>query len=256
MPQADLMDYVFKQYIHKEHITSCTKFSAINAFACNNNYNFGRDEIGKVEAESIKRGFRIGSGRQRGLGAKVVTDMWNQWFPTKQTAFFLVDIFSEGWNAYMAKGYVAQVSIRVDIAFIKDVRSDDKIDDVNYGKDYGHATCVRWRADLKKYQFIDSARGNTYYTCTEAQLKEMIKEGNMMNNAHIFIPLQLVTMITPDVPDNQRYADTVKWAIDNKLTSAGPDKKFEPNRLATRAEMVQFLRNFYNLLKAKGVVRE
>ena len=62
-------------------------------------------------------------------------------------------------------------------------------------------------------------------------------------------------MITPDVPDNQWYAPAVKWAIENGITSASKDKNFEPTRPATRAEMVQFLKNFYDLLVKKGAIK-
>lgn len=219
------------------------------------NYNFTRDEINKIEDESIARGFKIWNGWLRAFGAKVMADMWNKWFPAKEVAYFLVDLFSDEWYALCAKWWVMQVSIRVDIKFINDVRTDNKIDNVDYWKKYGHATCVRWREDLKAYQFIDSAWWNTYYTCTEAQLKEMVKEGNLQADCHVFIPKKLVDMITPDVPENQWYAPAVKWAIDNGITSANKDKNFEPTRPATRAEMVQFLKNFYDLLVKKGAIK-
>lgn len=73
---------------------------------------------------------------------------------------------------------------------------------------------------------------------------------NVSDNVHIFIPKNLVNMITPDVPENQRYAPAVKRAIENGITSASATKAFNPEKPATRAEIVQMLKNFTdNVLK-------
>lgn len=219
--------------------------------ACGQNYNFSWDEINKIEDESIARGFKIGNGRQRGLGAKVVADMRNKRFPSRAVAFFLVYAWTEERKTLKEKGMVMQISIRVDKPFIQDVKVDNKIDADKFSKEYGHATCIRRRKDLGMYEFVDSAWGNTYYYVTEDRLKKLMANGNVSDNVHIFIPLNFVKMITPDVPENQRYAPAVKWAIENGITSASATKAFNPDKPATRAEIVQFLKNFEDKVLAK-----
>lgn len=57
--------------------------------------------------------------------------------------------------------------------------------------------------------------------------------------------------ICPDVAADARYAEAVKRAIQNKITSANFTTPFNPEKPATRAELVQFLFNFEKYLKSK-----
>lgn len=65
----------------------------------------------------------------------------------------------------------------------------------------------------------------------------------------------LFNMITPDVKDTDRYAQAVKRGIECGITSASPTKNFEPDRTATRAEVMQFLKNFYDFMKKSWSIK-
>jgi len=69
----------------------------------------------------------------------------------------------------------------------------------------------------------------------------------MKDEAHIILPLEIITMITKDVPSNQRYSEAVQWMIENVITTE--TEKFRPQDNVTRAEMAVFMKRLYDKIK-------
>ena len=183
----------------------------------------------------------------RGQWVDTMRKRWNERNPKNEVATFQVDVFSPEREEYMKIWWIAIISIRVDNDFYFDVRKDGDIDGKNFGKNYWHATTVRLLKNWL-YQFIDSSFGKDgIYTIEKDRLKEFVLFGNMKDEAHIILPLEIITMITKDVPSNQRYSEAVQWMIENVITTE--TEKFRPQDNVTRAEMAVFMKRLYDKIK-------
>jgi hypothetical protein len=59
---------------------------------------------------------------------------------------------------------------------------------------------------------------------TYGQLKDKVQRlFTMQQNCHIFIPKNIVKMISKDIPANRRSANAVKWCIENKIMSVNTE---------------------------------
>ena len=93
-------------------------------------------------------------------------------------------------------------------------------------------SCVLRHKDIapgRKTDITDTLWNNKYKTFEEAKIGIISSSFS----------------ICPDVPEWERYSESVKWAIDNGITSASKTVPFYPNKQSTRAEVIQFLYNYH-----------
>jgi hypothetical protein len=235
---------VYSQYNDPAHVSSCTKFAPINALATMYQKNFSDKEIQEIEKMSSDAGRRgVWFWRMRSQWVNVARKRRNKHNPTQEIVAYEIDIFSPEREAYMAIWWVAIVSIRVDTVRVRDVNDNLIIDGWDFGKNIGHATSMRlWN------RFLDSAFPRKWweYSIAQENLRRFMSGGNIAPTCHIFLPLKFATMITKDVESNQRYAEAVKWMIENKITTE--TEKFRPHDTVTRAEMAVFLKRLHDKL--------
>lgn len=238
--QFDKIAYLYSQYKEKKYNTSCTKFSSIIATATNFNRPYTWEEIDEVEQRSIDAGFVVGEGWSRSKGVDTVRRWRNDHSPLDKIVSFMIYHWTPEREAAKNKWICLTCSISVDNAYWSDVRSDKDLDGDKFKQLYGHAITMWRRDDLNRWEFLDSV-DNMRYTATDDQIANLIENGNMRNHAHIFLPFEVVTMITPDVAEGQRYSEAIKWGVKNGLTKANATTPFYPDRPATRAEVMQML---------------
>lgn len=247
LPKLKKLDNTVKlyyQYTFKRHNTSCTKFSSINSLATNNNFDYSWDRINEVEDESIKRGFVIWEWWMRSQWVDTNRYVWNKWFPENQMASFQIWFFDDAFEKLRLLNWTFVISISVDRNFLLDINDNGIVEKWSYSKTIWHATCI-WRNEERwMYEFLDSAFKPLRWFISKETIESMHKNWNIQRTCHVFIPKKVLTMITPDVESNQEYSDAVQFLIDNKITTAWPNKRFEPNRPITRAEMAMMLERF------------
>lgn len=252
---------VFNQYALARHITSCTKFAPFNALCSDMWYSPTIEDIDDVEEASLEAGWKWPwYWWIRGSWVDVVRRWWNKKFPKQEVASFVGTLFSPEYYEILKLGRTIVASINVNSVYWNDVLSDMKLDSLEFGMWWWHATafrCIDWQTD--QIRFLDSVgKRNAWlewgseYIMTEAQLRFMNDPKRCIRqDFHFFIPKKIIKMITKDVAEWQRYSEAVKFAIENNIM-VWNDGKFRPNDNVSRAELAQVI---YNLSK-NGKLKE
>ena len=249
LPKRDWTINQLNQYQpHRRFDTACTWFSGWNAIWSNEWETLDYKTIETLDQQAQKDWRRPWRWWARGSWWNVARKVFNKMFPEKEIQTFVVNINSPEAKTYLETGRLMGVSINVDSRFWSQVFTKNKVDTTNFSQWGWHATV--WKDEDWYKLFIDSVgrRGEQQgipYTIEDKIIEIKQKElFTLRTDAHISLPVNIVSMITSDVPKNQRYSEAIEWMIKEWLTTEVD--KFRPHDNMTRAEMSVFLKRFYD----------
>ena len=90
LPELKVMDDVRFEY-HQWSSNDCTIYASMWALSDLMNYEFSAEEIKEMNELSYDRGRKRGQGRYTSMAVSTVVDYWNNKYPTRQVAYYLVN---------------------------------------------------------------------------------------------------------------------------------------------------------------------
>ncbi len=243
---------VSQMRLHWRWWTGCTWVSWMNLL-----WTIGWEDLTdkimeEAEQMAIADWRKNGSGWYRGAWTNVARKMWNKYYPDREVQTYLVWLDSPEAKAYLETGRPVHTSVNVNTAFWNQAYKG-LVDKYNFSTWVWHATTHRewkiWKEFLDSWNIGEALKNDkkewhSYEVIMEVFDKMPDRPQTLRTDVHIVLPTNIVPMITKDVPGWQWYSDSIKWLIENDLTTE--KEYFKPQDKMTRAEMAVFMKRFYD----------